>query len=396
MPTMKTSSIALIAALALVACGKGQPGAGGPAGAAGQMPPTEVVVMNVSKSQAPVTYRLSGRVAALRTAEVRARVEGILEHRLFTEGGEVKAGQTLFQIDRRTLEANLASAKAALSRAEASAMIAGQTVTRYRSLAKEQGVSKQELDQAEAQYKQAEADVAAQRANVLNAGINLSYANVTAPISGRVGRAFVTEGALVGRGEATHLATIEQLDPIYVNFTQSSGDLLKLKQMLKSGKLKAVDQLPVTLTLEDGTLYPIPGKLLFSEQTVDPATGSVSLRAEFANPERLLLPGMFGTIDLAQGQIDNAIRVPQRAVTLSQQGASVFVVDKAGKVSVRPVKTGGFSGQDWLISAGLEAGEQVIVEGIQKVRPDQIVKPVTASASAAGATPAASSASAAR
>ena len=383
---LKTFPLILTSALLLAACGKDGKQAGGP-----QMPPAEVSVVTVSKDQAPLTFDLAGRVVALRTAEVRARVEGILEKRLFAEGGEVKAGQSLFRIDPRTLEANLAAAKAALAKAEASALIASQTVARYRVLAKEQGVSKQELDQAEAQLKQAEAEVAAQKAAVTNASINLAHASVIAPISGRIGRALVTEGALVGKSEATQLATIEQLDPIYVNFTQSSGELLNLKQMLKAGQLKKAGSVPVELTLENGTSYPLRGKLLFSEQTVDPATGTVTLRAEFPNPERLLLPGMFATIRIAQGKIENAIRVPQRAVMMSPQGASVYVVDKEGKVAPLPVKTGGLSGKDWLITGGLEGGEQVVVEGLQKVRQGAIVKPVPFNASAVAASaPAAS------
>lgn len=387
MSQLKTLSFILSSALLLAACGKNDKSAAGGA----QMPPAEVGVVTVSKDQAPVTFDLSGRVVAVRTAEVRARVEGILEKRLFAEGGEVKAGQSLFRIDPRTLQANFASAKASLAKAEANALIASQTVARYRVLAKEQGVSKQELDQAEAQFKQTEAEVAAQKAAVTNASINLAHASVIAPISGRIGRALVTEGALVGKGEATHLATIEQLDPIYVNFTQSSGELLNLKQQLKAGQLKKADSVPVELTLENGTTYPQRGKLLFSEQTVDTATGTVTLRAEFPNPDRMLLPGMFATIRVAQGKIENAVRVPQRAVTLSPQGASVYVVDKEGKVSPVSVKTGGLSGKDWLITGGLEGGEQIVVEGLQKVRPGAVVKPVPYNASAVNASaPAAS------
>lgn len=384
MSQLKMLPLILSTALALAACDKGNK-QGGP-----QMPPSEVSVVTVSKDQAPVTFDLAGRVAAIRTAEVRARVEGILEKRLFAEGGEVKAGQSLFRIDPRTLEANLAAAKAAQAKAEASALIAKQTVARYRTLAKEQGVSQQELDQAEAQFKQSEAEVAAQKANVATASINLAHASVLAPISGRIGRALVTEGALVGKGEATHMATIEQLDPIYVNFTQSSGELLNLKQMLQAGKMKKAGSLPVELTLENGTAYPLRGKLLFSEQTVDPATGTVTLRAEFPNPNRLLLPGMFGTIRIALGKLDNAVRVPQRAVMLSQQGASVYVVNQEGKVVPVPVKTGGLSGKDWLIVGGLEGGEQVVVEGLQKVRPGAPVKPVPFDASAVTGAPVAS------
>jgi len=375
--------LAVAIAAALAGCSKSE----APAGAR-QMPPATVEVMTAGAADNALTQDLPGRVTAYRTAEVRARVEGIIEKRLFAEGGQVGAGQSLFKIDSRTLEADLASAKASLAKSQANAQIASQTATRYRQLIATQGVSKQELDQAEATLKQAEADVAANEAALTRSQLNLNYASVLAPISGRIGRSLVTEGALVGKGDATHLATIEQLDPIYVTFTQSGTDLLKLRQQMKAGKVKAAN-LPVQLVLADGSVYPQAGKLSFAEQTVDASTGTVTLRAEFRNPDQLLLPGMFGTVRLAQGLTDQTIRVPQRAVMQSAKGAAVYVVGADGTVAARPVKTGGFSGKDWVITDGLKVGEQVIVEGLQKTKPGAVVKPVPFGASAVASAPAA-------
>ncbi|UXY13749.1 efflux RND transporter periplasmic adaptor subunit [Chitiniphilus purpureus] len=373
-------TLAAAIVLALSACSKGDQQAGGPGG--GQMPPAEVVVATARSGDVAVTRDLTGRVLAYRTAEVCARVEGILEKRLFTEGGEVRAGQTLFQIDRDMLEAAAAAARANLAKANANVAIARQTAERYRALINDQGVSRQELDQAEAGLKEAQANVANAQATLKQAQIDLGHALVTAPISGRIGRAFVTEGALVGKGEATHLATIEQLDPIYVDFTQSGADMLRLKKSILEGKMKATD-LPVEIVLEDGSVYPLKGELKFAEQTVDPSTGAVTLRAQFANPDRLLLPGMFATVRFAQGAVGGAVKVPQRAVMANPQGQFVYVVGADKKVTVRPVKTGGFSGQDWVITSGLKNGEKVIVDGLQKVAPGAPVNPVDEGAKAA-------------
>lgn len=371
-------AITLLCALGLGACNQ----QAGHAGAAGQtMPPPEVAIVQVGSGDTPVTRDLQARMTAYRTAEVRARVEGILEKRLFTEGGEVKAGQSLFRIDSRTLQAEQATAKAALARSQATLLMARQTVERYRVLVKDQGVSKQEMDQAEASFKQAEADVASNQAALTRANINLGYSQVQAPISGRITRALVTEGALVGHNEATHLATIEQLDPINVTFSQSGTEVLAMRQALLRGKLQSANSLPVDLVLANGTRYEHQGKLLFAEQTVDASTGTVTLRAEFPNPDRLLLPGMFGTVRVAQASISNAIRIPQRAVMLSQQGSSVYVVGEGNKVAIRPVKTGGLSGTDWIITEGLKAGDRVIVEGLQKVKPEAVVVPTPYGAS---------------
>lgn len=373
--------LAIALVVTLTACGNSSNGAnaGRP-----QPPPTEVTIVVAKASDAPMTFDVSGRVLAYRTAEVRARVEGILEKRLFKEGGEVQEGQSLFRLDARALQANVASADAALAKARANAEIAEQTATRYRQLIGDQAISKQELDQAEAQLKQAQAEVESASAALVRARIDLDHASVRAPISGRITRAFVTEGALVGRNEATHLATIEQIDPIYVDFTQSGAQRLRMQKALLSGELKRAS-LPVTLILEDGSPYPHPGRLLFSEQTVDPATGTVTLRAEFQNPNRLLLPGMFATVRFAQSELGAAVKIPQRAVLASPQGQFVYVVGPENKVAAQPIQTGGFSGPDWIVTGGLKGGERVVVDGLQKIRPGAVVKPVPAGAPAPNA-----------
>jgi membrane fusion protein (multidrug efflux system) len=344
---------------------------GGPMAGGGAMPPPEVEVISASARSLPRTVEIPGRLRAVRTAQVRARVEGVLEKRLFAEGGEVKAGAALFRIDPRTLQANLASADAAVAKAQADAALAALTVDRLRNLLPAKAVSQQEFDQAEAKRKLAEADVAAAQAARSRARIDLENSSVPAPISGRIGRALVTEGALVGRGEATPLATIEQLDPIQVDFAQSSADFLRLR----NGR-KGAASLPVKLVLEDGREYPLAGKLLFQDLAVDPSTGSVGLRAEFPNPERALLPGQFVNVRLPVSSAVDQITVPQRAVQASAQGQVVMIVTPDGKLAPRPVKTAGLAGADWVIAEGLKGGEQVVVNGLQKARPGMPVKAV--------------------
>lgn len=362
----------LAALLSLSACKpQSEAQSGGPAGG---MPPPEVEVMTVEPRNVPRTLEAPGRLQAVRTAEVRARVEGILERRSYTEGSEVKAGEVLFRIDARTLTANVAAAQATLARSQAQKLIAGQNLDRLQALVASNAISKQEFDQAMAAKAQANADVAAAQAALAKAEIDLGYATVTAPISGRIGRALVTEGALVGKGEATPLASIEQYDPIWVNFSQSSADFLNLRESIQSGKLKA-SQAPVRLVLENGREYPQAGKLLFNDLAVDPATGSVGLRAEFPNKNRSLLPGQFVTVRLPVALAENVIVVPQRALQVSPQGQSVLLVGADGMVIAQPVKTGGLSGADWIIAEGLGGGEKVIVNGVQKARPGS---PVTA------------------
>lgn len=351
----------LLASLAGCGQGGGQAPAGGP-GPAAAMPPPEVEVMTVTTGTATLTQDSPGRLQAWRSAQVRARVEGIVEKRLFVEGSDVKEGATLFRIDARTY-------KAARDAAAADVEAAQLVVDRYRPLLEIKAVSRQELDAAIARHKQAQAALA-------RADLDLENTSVPASISGRIGRSFITEGALVGRGEATHLATIEQIDPIYANFTQPGGDLLRLQAAVKSGKLKHSDSAKVELLLEDGSAYALPGRILFSDLAVDPSTGAVSLRAQFPNPKRELLPGMFVRVRFAAAVAENAIRVPQRAVQGGPQGQFVTIITPEGKAAPQPVKTGGMAGGDFLITEGLKGGEQVIVDGLQKARPGTTVKPL--------------------
>lgn len=340
------------------------------------MPPAEVDVMVAGAGGATLTQELPGRLQAVRSAQVRARVEGVVEKRLFVEGADVKAGTSLFHIDARTYKAVAEAARADLS-------VAQVTVERYKPLLEVKAVSQQEFDAASAKQKQAEAALA-------KAELDLENANVLAPISGRIGRALVTEGALVGKGEATQLAQIEQLDPIYANFTQSGAELLRLKSAIQAGKMRATNDTAVELMLEDGSSYPQKGRLTFADLAMDPNTGAVTLRAEFPNPKRDLLPGMFVRIRFPQATMDKVIRVPQKAVQMGPLGSFVLVVGEDGKVANRPVKTSGMSGSDWIVADGLKVGEQVIVNGLQKAKPGAVVKPVPL-----GAAPATASAPAA-
>jgi membrane fusion protein (multidrug efflux system) len=290
---------------------------------------------------------------------------------LFAEGTDVKEGATLFRIDPRNYQAAFDSARADLA-------VARVTLERFLPLLEIKAVSQQEVDLAEAKVKQAEAVVTRAR-------IDLDNTAVPAPISGRIGRTLVTEGALVGRGDATHLATIEQIDPIYANFTQPGSDVLRLRQAVKAGKLKEAVSSRAELILEDGSVYPQPGKLMFSDLAVDPATGSISLRALFPNPKHELLPGAFVRVRIPEAIADKIIRIPQRAVQVGPQGQFVMVVDAEGKVAARPVKTGGMSADQFIIAEGLKGGEQVIVNGLQKARPGATVKAVPWHADAAPA-----------
>jgi len=355
--SFKPFAPALLLMTLLAGCGD-KPAAG--PGAA--MPPPEVDVITVGRGNVTLTQDLPGRLQAYRTAQVRARVEGVIEKRLFVEGSDVRAGAPLFQIDAHTYKATAASA-------EADVAIARQTVERYKPLLPVKAVSQQEYDLAVARVKQTEAVLA-------RAQEDLANARVPAAISGHIGRALVSEGTLVGKGEATLLATIEQIDPIYVNFTQPGADLLRLRQAIRSGKYKHAESARVELLLEDGTLYPATGKIFFTDMAVDPATGSVSLRAEFANPQHDLLPGMFARIRFPEAIQDNAIRVPQRAVQSGPQGQFVMIVGEESKAVPVPVKTGGMAGGDFVIADGLKGGEQLIVNGLQKARPGTVVKAV--------------------
>lgn len=361
--------------LALGACGDKKTDAQAKPGAP---PPAEVSVITIAAERIAITNELPGRLEATRSAEVRARVPGIVQKRLFTEGSDVKAGTVLFRIDPASLQAALANVQAARSRAEANLAQASLKVKRYAPLVQTNAISRQEYDDALAAQKQAQADLEAARASQQTASLNLGYATVTAPISGRIGRAQVTEGALVGQGEATPLATIQQLDPIYVNLTQSSSELLKLRQALSAGKLKTVgrDQASVSLVTEDGNPYPHTGKLLFSDFAVDQSSGAITLRAEFPNPERFLLPGMYVRARLEQAVNEAAITVPQQAVLRDNIGSSVMIMGADGKVAARPIKTGSVQGDKWIVTEGLKEGDVVIVEGLQKVQPGAAAKAV--------------------
>lgn len=372
---MKNNKLVLAAVLAVMlsACGKSQAPAA--AGEAGAMPAPEVDVVTVTASPATLTRELPGRLEAVRTAQVRARVEGIVEKRLFTEGSDVKAGTPLFHIEDSTY-------KTAAASAEADVAVARLTVERYKPLLAIKAVSQQEFDQANAKLKQAEAALA-------KANLDLQNASVLASISGRIGRAMVTEGALVGHGEATQLATIEQIDPIYADFTRTNADVLRLQEAIKAGRLKRAEGTKVELILEDGSLYPVPGKLLFSDLAVDPNTGSIQMRAEFPNPKRELLPGTFVRVRLPEAVQDGAFKLPQRAVQITPQGQFVMSVGADGKAVPLPVKVGAMAGADWIIADGLKGGEQVIVNGLQKARPGSPVKPVPWNPAGAASAPAA-------
>lgn len=361
------SAAGMAASLALSACGGGPPPA---------PPPPEVEVVTVRPETVRDTIELPARVQAYRTAEVRARVDGVIERRLYEEGTDVREGQPLFRIDPRETQAQLNSATAALRRAEATAANARAVAQRYRPLVAEQAISKQEFDAAVAAERQGEADVASARAQVAQARLGVSYANVTAPISGRASRAEVTEGALVSAANATLLTRIEQLDQVYVNFSQSSGELLKLRQDIAAGRVKlpSFNSLNVRLKMEDGSTYPLVGKLDFLDLAVDEATGSVSLRARIPNPQRLLLPGQFVRAMVEAGTRDDGLMVPQRAVQISTQGAAVLTIGKGDVATATPVVLGPLVGDKWLIRDGLKPGMQVIVNGMQMLRPGAKVR----------------------
>ena len=359
--------------LLLNGCGKTQPAAAPPPS------PPEVGVVVIQPQRVALTTELPGRTTAYLTAEVRPQVTGIIQSRLFTEGSDVKAGQALYQIDPASYRAAHASARAALSRAEAGLVSVRLKSERYGQLVKINAVSQQDYDDAHAALMQAEADVEAAKAALESARINLAYTRVTAPISGRIGRSTVTSGALVTANQVAALSTIQNLGSMYVDVTQSNAELLKLKQNLASGLLKqgGASQARVKLILEDGSAYPLPGALKFSEVTVDQSTGSITLRATFPNPKQILLPGMFVRAILEEGISENAILIPQRGVTRNSKGEAVALVVGAGeKAEQRPIKVSRTVGDTWLVSDGMKAGDRVIVEGLQKARPGTTVKAV--------------------
>ncbi|ECP3904441.1 multidrug efflux RND transporter periplasmic adaptor subunit AcrA [Salmonella enterica] len=359
----------LSGSLALTGCDDKQDQQGGQ-----QMPEVGVVTLKTEPLQ--ITTELPGRTVAYRIAEVRPQVSGIILKRNFVEGSDIEAGVSLYQIDPATYQATYDSAKGDLAKAQAAANIAELTVKRYQKLLGTQYISKQEYDQALADAQQATAAVVAAKAAVETARINLAYTKVTSPISGRIGKSSVTEGALVQNGQASALATVQQLDPIYVDVTQSSNDFLRLKQELANGSLKQENgKAKVDLVTSDGIKFPQSGTLEFSDVTVDQTTGSITLRAIFPNPDHTLLPGMFVRARLQEGTKPAALLVPQQGVTRTPRGdATVLVVGADNKVENRQIVASQAIGDKWLVTDGLKAGDRVVVSGLQKVRPGAQVK----------------------
>lgn len=346
--------------LALAACNGGQQ-------EQPQMPPPEVSVIAAQAQTVPLQRELAGRLAPFRSADVRARVSGILIKRLYTEGSDVREGQPLFRIDPAPLQAALSAAQASLASAQATYANAHTAAARARQLAPQKFVSKADLDNAEAAERSAAAAVQQAQANVASERINLGYATVTAPISGRAGKQQVTEGALVGAADPTLLTTIDQIDPLYVNFSIGAAELERLRNAANVS-LSGQGQASVTVVLSDGTVYPQPGVVDFSGVLVDPATGAVSLRARLPNPDRKLLPGSFVTLRATLGEQREAFLVPQAAIQRDPVGAYAMVVGKDGKVVRKNVVTGDARDGQWLVTEGLAAGDQVIVAGLQKVQ----------------------------
>ena len=343
-------------------------------------PVPEVTIVTVRAQRVVLTTELPGRTSAFRIAEIRPQVNGLIQKRLFTEGSDVKAGQVLYQIDPASFQAAFDSAKASLGRAEAGLTAIRLRAERYREVLADKAVSQQDYDDAAAALEQAEADIQYWQATVNAARINLRYTRVTAPIPGRIGKSSVTDGALVTAYQPVALATIQQLDPIYIDVPQSTTELLRLKSRLNDGTLNqnGTDQNKVKLILEDGTAYPLEGTVQFSDVTVEPTTGSVILRVVFANPEGVLLPGMFVRAVIKEGINEQAILVPQQGVSRDHKGNPIaLIVNTESKVRLRMLTLDRAIGDKWLISAGLAPGDRVIVEGIKMLRPGASVKAVT-------------------
>lgn len=363
--------LVIVAALFPGGCGKQQKSA----------PPAlpEVATVKVSMESVALTTELPGRTSAYRVAEIRPQVNGLIQKRLFTEGSHVRAGQVLYQIDPAPFQAVLNNAKAAVAKAEASLQAARSRAERFQELLPEKAVSQQEYDDAAATLKQTEADIEYWKAMAQTASINLGYTRITAPVSGRIGKSNVTEGALVTAQQPAPLSIIQQLDPVFVDVPQSTTEMLRLKRSLEGGRLNqgGAGQKKVKLILEDGTAYPLAGTLQFRDVTVDPTTASVLLRAVFPNPEGVLLPGMFVRAVVREGIKEQAILIPQQAVSRDPKGNPVaLVVDAGDKVSQRMITLERAIGDRWLVAAGLASGDRVIVEGMQKVRPGASVKVV--------------------
>jgi membrane fusion protein, multidrug efflux system len=377
-----TGLLACASALALSACGETQPPA---------PPPPAVGVVTLKTESAPLVNELPGRVAALETAEVRPQISGVIRRSLFTQGGFVRAGQVLFEIDDAPYRAALAQAQGALARAQAAITSTNLQAQRYKELVGINAVSKQEYDNAVATAQQARADVAAQRGAVQAAQVNQNFTRIRAPISGRIGRSLFTPGALVQAGQADPLATIQRTDTVYVDVTQSAAQIIDLKQAMKNGGVSETDGARIQLLLPNGSVYPIEGRLQFSEVTVDPASGAVTLRATFPNPDGLWLPGMYVRAKLVEGQRNEAILAPQQGISRDARGrATAMVVGKENKVEVRQVEVDRAVGDKWIVTSGLKPGDKLIVEGLVNLRPGTVVKPgapqqVTAQANGAQA-----------
>ncbi|EJL04028.1 acriflavine resistance protein A [Pseudomonas fluorescens Q2-87] len=360
----------LLGVLLLSACDSASP-------PADEAPLATVTIETIQARPLSISSELSGRIAAPRTAEVRARVPGVVLQRVYREGSDVKKGEVLFRIDPAPFKADLDSAEAALRKAEANAFQARLQEQRYSQLIADNAISGQDYDNARAAVRQTAADVAANKAAVERARLNLGYATVTAPIAGRIGRALVTEGALVGQNETTPLALIQQLNPIHADLTQSTRELNELRRALRSGQLQQVgqDQAKATLIQDDGSLYPLPGKLLFTDISVDPGTGQITLRSEFPNPDLDLLPGSFVRVRLEQAFDRQGISVPQRAIQRDSAGiAHVLLLDAQQQLSLQPVELGTVQDDRWIVTHGLKPGDRIVVQGLQHARPGEKVR----------------------
>ena len=378
------TACALATSIALVGCSK-DPKDAQQAGASQQMPPTEVGVIVAQPQNVEQSVELSGRTTAFEISEVRPQTSGIILKRLFAEGSYVREGQALYELDARTNRATFDNAKAALLQQEANLSTLRTKLNRYKQLVSSNAVAKQDYDDLVGQVKVAEAQVAAARAQVKNAEVDLGYSTIRSPISGQTNRSTVTAGALVTANQTERLVTIQRLDPIYVDINQSSSELLRLRQQLSKGSLDSSNNTRVKLKLEDGSDYPIEGRLAFSDASVNPDTGTVTIRAVFPNPNHLLLPGMFANAQIVQGVIPNAMLVPQIAVTRTPTGqAMAMIVNDKGVVEARQITTVGIQGQDWIVTEGLKTGEKVIVDGIAKVKAEQkvVAKPYQPKAAA--------------
>lgn len=367
----------VLASMLLVACGGEAPPM--------EWPPAAVTVVTLQPEPLTLTRELPGRTTPFLVAEVRPQVNGIVEQRLFDEGGMVTAGQPLYQLDDATYRADFDSARASLARAEATLQAAKLKADRAEELSKTNVISEQDHEDALAALRQAEADVGVARAAVQRSRVVLDYARITSPISGRIGKSSVTQGALVTANQAMALATVQQLDPIYVDLVQSASELMELRRAIAEGTLEKTEDVPVAILLEDGSRYAHEGKLKFADVSVDPSTGSYSLRVEVPNPDYIMLPNMYVRAVIGVGKRDNALLVPQQGIARDPKGnASAMVVGEGNMVEMRPVKVSQTIGDKWLVDSGLVAGDRVIIEGLQKIQPGAPVQPSEREAANAG------------